>query len=91
MKARTDQFQSEFESVIIVNTGSKDPKSPRVSAYGTSAASRQADHTNSANLRWPFALRVKLFNVSRRLELGAYCVGNRGIPAQNEGILLYCR
>eukprot|EP01043_Picozoa_sp_COSAG02_P026646 COSAG02_NODE_1541_length_12013_cov_16.409182_9_plen_126_part_00 len=23
-----------------------------VSAYGTSAASRQADHTNSANLRW---------------------------------------
>eukprot|EP01043_Picozoa_sp_COSAG02_P010476 COSAG02_NODE_368_length_23727_cov_364.814367_16_plen_95_part_00 len=35
----------------------------------------------------PYALCVALFNLSRRLILGAYCMVNRGIPAHNEGIL----
>ena len=35
----------------------------------------------------PYALCVTLFNMSRRLILGAYCVVIGGIPAHNEGIL----
>ena len=35
----------------------------------------------------PYALCVMLFNMFRRLILGAYCVVNGGIPAHNEGIL----
>ena len=35
----------------------------------------------------PYALCVMLFNMFRRLVLGAYCVVNRGIPAHNEGML----
>ena len=34
-----------------------------------------------------YALCVTLFNVFRRLKLGAYCVVIRGIPAHSEGIL----
>ena len=36
----------------------------------------------------PYALCVTLFNVFRRLKLGAYCVVIRGIPAHSEGILM---
>ena len=35
----------------------------------------------------PYALCVTLFNVSRRLILGAYCVVIGGIPTHSEGIL----
>ena len=35
----------------------------------------------------PYALCVMLFNMFRRLVLGAYCMVIGGIPAHNEGIL----
>eukprot|EP01043_Picozoa_sp_COSAG02_P045632 COSAG02_NODE_4195_length_5642_cov_16.342053_4_plen_75_part_00 len=42
---------------------------------------------DTQGIRPPYALCVMLFNMFRRLILGAYCVVNRGILAHNEGIL----
>ncbi len=43
--------------------------------------------THTQGIRRSYAQCVTLFNVSRRLVLGAYCVVNGGIPAHSGGIL----